>query len=139
MLNTSTDPQDEDIIYRRTSSLLPPEYSSEEFESLCEKFFDKNQSKTFQNAREVIMTVTNGVVDYTDVSKGSVILKMLEKLNWYCYKRQEDMLVRIPLGLVNIDIIKADDADNVYVRVFKLMDSATDECVADLIKALNLA
>lgn len=139
MLNTSTDPQDGDIIYRRTSSWLPPEFSSEEFEGLCEKFFDKSQSKTFQNARELIMTVTNGDVEYTDVSKGSVILKMLENLNWYCYKRQEDMLVRMPLGLVNIDIIKADDADNVCVRVFKLMDSATDECIADLIKALNLA
>lgn len=139
MVNTSANPQNGDIIYRRTSNWLPPEFTSEEFESICEKFFDKNQSKTFQNARELIMTVTSDVMDYTDVSKGSVIIKMLENLNWHCYKQQEDMLVRIPLGLVSLDIIRADDAKNVYVRLSKLLDSATDECVADLVKVLNLA
>lgn len=119
-----TNPKDT-IIHRITAELQPVERldfetDNKKFLEFCIKFFDKKVVKVFENRQDYLLTGTRDNLQYSEISNWKVVKTLLEKTNLSSYLTLDRLLMRIPLGANNINIIKIEGLENIFVEVTNL-------------------
>lgn len=119
-----TNPKDT-IIHRITAELQPVERldfetDNKKFLEFCIKFFDKKVVKVFENRQDYLLTGTKDNLQYSEISNWKALKTLLEKTNLSSYLTLDRLLMRIPLGANNINIIKIEGLENIFVEVTNL-------------------
>lgn len=119
-----TNPKDS-IIHRITAELQPVErldfeIDNKKFLEFCSKFFDKKVVKVFENRQDYLLTGTKDNLQYSEISNWKALKTLLEKTNLSSYLTLDRLLMRIPLGANNINIIKIEGLENIFVEVTNL-------------------
>lgn len=136
---------EEVTIVRRTSMMEvskdwdhPEKGIVENFEILCEKFFDDSIPKTLNNVKNFIMGGTRDTLDVMEISNLPMMLSIFKKARLSSYLEPSRYVVRVPCGEYNLDLVKFPKVDKLYIEITKLYQTTSNRGAESLCRILNL-
>lgn len=129
------------IIHRRTSNFIKDfkidfEKDSETLKDFLKFFLDFDISKTFQNIRHYLIIGKKDSLKASEIINWIPIEEILNKGKYFEYLYMARILVRIPLGPLNINIVKILNVPDLFLEITSI--NREKENVDSLIQTLEL-
>lgn len=132
----------ESIIHRLTANIslntdkINFEENKKDFLDFCNNFFDNTKTKTFSNVKNFLMVGEINNLKFSEISNWEVLEELLYKENLKEYFYLNRYLIRIPCGSLNLNIIKIEEFDELYLEITEVVSNAQEKL--NLIKDLDL-
>lgn len=129
------------VIHRMTASLPISEPKFEEDpKSLLQtskEFFDIDVPKTLVGARHILLLGKKNKLEFTELSNWKVVSDLLNLQGLDVSLTCSRFLIRIPCGLLNLNITKLFNTNETYLEV-TMVEPDADYQLKDLVQRLNL-
>lgn len=132
----------ESVIHRLTANIplnaekVNFEENKKDFINFCNNFFDNSRTKTFANLKNFLIIGNLDNLKYSEISNWKVIEDLLYKTGLKEYFSINRYLIRIPCGSLNLNIIKIEEFEDLYLEITEISPSEQEKL--NLIKDLAL-